>query len=322
MINNLVSIIIPSYNKELYIRESILSVVNQTYQNWELIIIDDLSIDNTIEIIREFCRNEKRISYFINSKNSGANYSRNLGLEKALGEYILFFDADDILLPNCLKERVENIVLGNYDFCVFSMGVFKNKIGDSSYVWKPNSNKPLNDFMQHKLPWSILQPIWKASFLKSFKGFDESFSRFQDVELHTRILFTQPKNYRLVVSEPDCYYRIDEARKNYSPYIFIEHRINSTILYYSKFYEYAKPLKLQRLLCGTVYSTYLQLIFALKNKTISEHDFRVLDKKLASSVINLPNYKLLLFKFSKKVNLSHFKLPGFNYCMNFIFTRF
>ena len=63
MINNLVSIIIPSYNKELYIRESILSVVNQTYQNWELIIIDDLSIDNTIEIIRKFCRNEKRISY-------------------------------------------------------------------------------------------------------------------------------------------------------------------------------------------------------------------------------------------------------------------
>ena len=89
MKKDLVSIIMPSYNTANYIGESINSVINQTYKNWELIIIDDCSIDNTDKIVNSFLRDE-RIKYFKNEKNSGAAISRNKALREAKGRWIAF----------------------------------------------------------------------------------------------------------------------------------------------------------------------------------------------------------------------------------------
>ena len=92
---NLVSIIMPSYNTANYISESINSVMNQTYKNWELIIVDDCSTDNTDEIVKKFLK-DKRIRYFKNNKNSGAAISRNKALREAKGRWIAFLDSDDL----------------------------------------------------------------------------------------------------------------------------------------------------------------------------------------------------------------------------------
>ncbi len=94
------SIIIPSYNKQNYIARAINSVLNQTYQNFEIIIIDDGSTDNSISVIKQF--KDKRIKLFV-QKNLGVNNVRNKGIEKAVGNYIAFLDADDEFLPNYLK---------------------------------------------------------------------------------------------------------------------------------------------------------------------------------------------------------------------------
>ena len=94
MMNSLVSIIMPSWNTASFIAESIQCVIDQTYSNWELIIVDDCSTDNTDEVIAKFTDN--RIKYFKNEKNSGAALTRNRALREAQGEWIAFLDSDDL----------------------------------------------------------------------------------------------------------------------------------------------------------------------------------------------------------------------------------
>ena len=106
MENNLVSIIMPSYNTAKYIEESIKSVQNQTYENWELIIVDDCSTDNTDEIVKKYIESDKRIHYFKNDKNSGAAVSRNRALREAKGKWIAFLDSDDLWLPEKLQKQI------------------------------------------------------------------------------------------------------------------------------------------------------------------------------------------------------------------------
>jgi glycosyltransferase involved in cell wall biosynthesis len=103
---SLVSIIIPAYNAERFISETINSVLNQTYTNWELIIINDGSTDKTLDIIQRFSANDNRISY-ITKNNSGVSDTRNKGIEAAKGEYIAFLDADDVWMQNNLEKKIE-----------------------------------------------------------------------------------------------------------------------------------------------------------------------------------------------------------------------
>ena len=101
----LVSIIMPSYNTANYINKSIQSVINQTYQNWELLIVDDCSTDNTDAIVDEF--QDKRIRYIKNEKNSGAAISRNRALREAKGRWIAFLDSDDLWKPEKLEKQIQ-----------------------------------------------------------------------------------------------------------------------------------------------------------------------------------------------------------------------
>ena len=103
--NELVSIIMPSYNTAQYISESILSVKEQTYNNWELIIVDDCSKDNTDEVVRPFLT-DKRIKYFKNDINSGAAVSRNRALREAKGKWIAFLDSDDLWNKEKLEKQI------------------------------------------------------------------------------------------------------------------------------------------------------------------------------------------------------------------------
>ena len=101
----LVSIIMPSYNTGAYIKKTIQSVINQSYQNWELIIVDDCSTDNTDEAVQPFL-NDMRIRYIKNEVNSGAAISRNRALMEAKGKWIAFLDSDDLWVPEKLEKQI------------------------------------------------------------------------------------------------------------------------------------------------------------------------------------------------------------------------
>lgn len=104
--NPLVSIITPVYNAEKFISQTIQSVLSQTYSNWELILVDDVSKDNSLQIISTFTEVHKNILLFKNDKNSGAAITRNRGMEEAKGKYIAFLDADDVWFPIKLEKQI------------------------------------------------------------------------------------------------------------------------------------------------------------------------------------------------------------------------
>ncbi len=115
--NSLVSIITPCYNAGKTIVETIESVLSQSYPDWELLIVDDCSTDNSAEIIQSYVDRDKRIRYYRTSIPSGSpSLPRNIGIENANGEYIAFLDSDDLWLPKKLEKQMEFIKKNNYDF--------------------------------------------------------------------------------------------------------------------------------------------------------------------------------------------------------------
>lgn len=116
MNEELVSIIMPAYNCEEFIEQTINAVSSQSYVNWELIIVDDCSTDNTAEIIKKHATHDKRIRYFKNNQNSGAAISRNNAIEQATGRFFAFLDSDDLWREDKLKKQIEFMLKNNYSF--------------------------------------------------------------------------------------------------------------------------------------------------------------------------------------------------------------
>ena len=116
MNEELVSIIMPAYNCEEFIKETVDSVINQSYKNWELIIVDDCSSDNTAKIIKEYELKDNRIHYLKNEENSGAAISRNNAVKKATGRFLAFLDSDDLWREDKLKKQIEFMLKNNYVF--------------------------------------------------------------------------------------------------------------------------------------------------------------------------------------------------------------
>ena len=104
--NKLISIIVPLYNKDQYIKRCLLSILNQTYNDFEIIIINDGSTDNSEQIVREL--NNKKIRFYT-TNNKGVSHARNFGIREAKGEYVCFVDADDYVSPNYLSTMIYNM---------------------------------------------------------------------------------------------------------------------------------------------------------------------------------------------------------------------
>lgn len=117
--SNLVSIITPTFNSAKYITETIQSVLNQTHENWEMILIDDCSSDNTVDLIKEFITNDNRIQLHQLDSNSGPAVARNKGIENVKGKYMTFLDADDIWFDDFLECSIKSIQTTGIHF-VFS----------------------------------------------------------------------------------------------------------------------------------------------------------------------------------------------------------
>lgn len=116
MIDNLVSIIMPTYNCAKFIGETLDSVLCQTYTEWEVIIVDDCSTDNTKEIVDGYIEKDSRIKYFCLEVNSGAAVARTKAMELAEGEYMAFLDSDDLWVSDKLERQLEFMNSNNYAF--------------------------------------------------------------------------------------------------------------------------------------------------------------------------------------------------------------
>jgi glycosyltransferase involved in cell wall biosynthesis len=126
-LNALVSIITPMFNSEAYISDAIKSVINQTYKNWELLLIDDCSTDKTLEIAQSFLDKYPNIKLLINPTNLGAAITRNRGIEAAKGDYIAFLDGDDLWKPEKLQKQLDFLDMEDCDVCFSSYSLINEQ---------------------------------------------------------------------------------------------------------------------------------------------------------------------------------------------------
>jgi glycosyltransferase involved in cell wall biosynthesis len=310
----LVSIVVPGYNKVRYLDEMIASVQAQTHTNWEMLFVDDCSTDGTREAIVAHAARDPRIRPVLQEKNAGANRCRNLGVEMARGEHLMFLDADDVLAPHCLEHRLAHAVQGDHDMVVAPMEVFHRKPGDGKDRWAPTSRDPLDDFLRHDLPWQVMQPLWRRSFVRSLGGFDERFARHQDVEFHTNALFRPDLHYGTIAGAPDCFYRIDEDRKVLRPYDLLNAYTRAAVLYYDKFRDRAVDTGRSSLLFGTIYRTYVQILHGRKVGWVDDEQCRTLIALLMTPAIqrDMGGFRRRCFRASYYFNTLPVRIRGVN----------
>ncbi|MEL7669954.1 glycosyltransferase family 2 protein [Methanobacterium sp.] len=185
--NPLVSVIIPTYNRAYLIKRSIKSVLNQTYQNFEIIIVDDGSIDNTKEIIESF--NENRIKYIKHKQNKGAAAARNTGIKCSKADFIAFQDSDDEWLPEKLEKEIGAFGNSTVNVGVVYSGLWYIKNNEKRYVPHLQITKKEGNVHNELLAGNFvsgLTVIRKTCFEK-VGLFNESLQSLEDWELYIRI---------------------------------------------------------------------------------------------------------------------------------------
>lgn len=204
--DKLVSIVTPTYNSANFIFETVSSIKKQTYPNWELIMVDDGSSDDTVSLLKKFASEDKRITWERLSQNSGPAIARNTGIEKAKGHYLTFIDADDIWFPEFIETSIKAI---NTSGCPFVFASYKRLDEDLNPLYP--------DFIvPEKVTYTDILKSNSISCLTAFidiqklgKKFMPQIRKRQDMGLWLKYL--KETDFALGIKKPLAIYRI---RKN------------------------------------------------------------------------------------------------------------
>tara|TARA_B100000963_G_scaffold88443_1_gene75967 strand:- start:188 stop:949 length:762 start_codon:yes stop_codon:yes gene_type:complete len=199
-----VDIIIPNYNKKRYLEEAILSVLDQSFKNWTLYIIDDNSNDGSQDVINKFINHEKIIFKKL-SKNKGPSFCRNLGMRISSSEYIAFLDSDDLWKKNKLHEQVDFMNKNDYQFTFTDYTSFIEKDNKNSYLKATNliQEFDLKKFT-HNSSINTSTMIVSRSILKNIKF--KKLKKLEDYLFKCEILKKGHKAYKL--NSNSAFYRI------------------------------------------------------------------------------------------------------------------
>jgi len=196
-LSTLVSIIIPTYNRAYLIGETLESILAQTYTNWECIVVDDGSEDYTEELLKFYCKLDSRILFYKRPKHKrkGANACRNFGFEKSKGDYIIWFDSDDIMLPKKLKIQLDSILNNNINF---SVSKFDNLINDSiskEMAFERNLTSVINaeNYAMMNIFWGTIDVLIGRDLIADTK-FNEDLKSGQEYNFFTKLFLSSKAN--------------------------------------------------------------------------------------------------------------------------------
>ena len=194
--NELVSIIIPVYNSENLIINTLKSIKEQLYFNWECIIVDDGSTDRGIEIIEEFIKNDTRFKLFLRPQNKpkGANSCRNYGFKKSSGAYINWFDSDDTMHQDFIAKKMAAFVIDKDTDLVLSKTVRVQDNKEQVFENRTNlTTNLLEDYITRKVSWYMPDGMFRKEFFKEVNFFDENLKGGQDRDFYIKMLIMNPK---------------------------------------------------------------------------------------------------------------------------------
>ncbi len=208
MIDDLVSIIMPVYNGETTIGESISSVLAQSYECWELIIVDDCSTDDTRSVIGRY--NDSRIHYHIQAENAGVAQARNRGIELAKGRFIAFLDSDDLWLPEKLTRQIAFMRENHYGFTYTEYRYFTGKLQnisklvrvkdvvDYKELLRGNSIGCLTVVLDKKMFPNIEMPKWRhedyITWLNMLKNGAKAYGMHEDLARYRKSMYSLSGN--------------------------------------------------------------------------------------------------------------------------------
>jgi len=280
----MISVIMPLYNNEIYIVEAIQSVINQTYKDWELIIINDASTDNSKFIVQKFLEEEKdnRIVFIDLKENKGVSFARNLGMKKAKGEYISFLDSDDLWDKNFLNELYRKIKETNGKLVYSKFAYFYN--GDNIKINKAVMREgKIDKFIVKKkcryeteYPFHICAILVKKSLIETYKiKFPEEQNLFEDgLFLSKLICITDIVSVNKVL----MYYRQHQTSITHKKYtkkeylqelLFLERLLDFTKIYNIYFYNIVYKYY--------IYRVYRVILIILKKDKI-ESSIKLINK--------------------------------------------
>jgi len=218
----LVSIITPMFNNKNVIEETILSVINQTFTNWELLLIDDCSTDNTIKVVESYLEKDTRIRLLKHSENKGAAEARNLGTKMAKGKYIAFLDADDLWKKTKLELQLKALDSNETDVCF------------GSYEHIDSKGQPLNKKVQ-ALEILTYKKLLKANYIGNLTGiynceklgkiYTKDLKKRQDWLLWLEAIKRSEKPAFGII-DTIAYYRISEGSLSSNKTNLIKHNFN------------------------------------------------------------------------------------------------
>ncbi|AUS04137.1 glycosyltransferase family 2 protein [Pseudotamlana carrageenivorans] len=192
----LVSIIIPTFNRAHLIGETLDSVLAQTYTNWECIVVDDGSTDDTYKVLNSYCLKDSRFKYFKCPKNrlKGANSARNYGLEQSKGKYVNWFDSDDVMGQDFILRKVTVVEKEALDFAISYSLDFDSKGQKKPMFEFDNIGKSLTlkNYISSQINWVTMDVIVLKSSLKNLR-FNEVLKSSQEYNFFSRYLIQYPK---------------------------------------------------------------------------------------------------------------------------------
>ncbi|MBY0537544.1 MAG: glycosyltransferase family 2 protein [Chitinophagaceae bacterium] len=209
-----VSIITPSFNRADIIHETAESIFRQTHQDWEWVIVDDGSTDNSWDLLESYAKRDTRVKIFKRDRDpKGAAVCRNIAVERATGKYVIFLDTDDLLASFCLEQRVRVAEEErNADVIVFPMIMFKEKPDDLKLLW--NIDKDADDVERILMGDAVCQgtgTIWKRDQFLEVGAWRQDLAVWQDVELHLRTMLGGVRYKKRFDLLPDIFIRISEV---------------------------------------------------------------------------------------------------------------
>ena len=188
----LVSVIIPCFNSELYLRETLDSVINQTHKDTEIICVDNGSTDGTVEVIKEYQIRYENIQLLF-EKTPGASYARNKGLSVAKGEFVQFLDSDDVITPDKFEKQVEYLIENDLDWVVSDRAVMSADF--TEILEKHSYSHILKDPLKTAITEVITSgnPLYLKAIVEKVGGYTRELKMGQDWDFHLKLILLKSR---------------------------------------------------------------------------------------------------------------------------------
>ena len=215
MQKGLVSILVANFNKDKYLENTLLSILEQEYENWECIIVDDRSTDSSKKILDSFQSRDPRFKVFDRPKHiqKGSNFCRNFAYGLAKGEYIQWFDSDDLMYPWFIKMKVEALERNQkVPFVVTKADLKfeKDFTGKKKFVQTLSSENLISDYLRFRILFFTGAPLFRKHIFEEVGLFNESLYRHQEWELYLRVLL-KFRDYKIIQKVGYTYYVVSKS---------------------------------------------------------------------------------------------------------------